>query len=132
MTTLKMEEKLKEDLKQAQLMANELVVATIRLLLSEIRNAQIAKGEVLTDDEIIQVIQKELKKRRESAAVLQTYLPQQMSLEQLTKVVEEVINELGAREVKDMGRVISAVRAKVGSSAEGSAVSQIVKEKLTA
>src|SRR5260221_10891966 len=134
-----MEDKLKEDLKQAQLMANELVVATVRLLLSEIKNAQIAKGEALSDDEIFNVIQKELKKRRESAeafkkgnraelaqreeaeaAVLQAYLPTQMSTEELTKIVEQVINELGAKEMKDMGRVIGAVRAKVGSSADGS------------
>ncbi len=145
-----MENQLKEDLKQAQLMENELVVATIRLVLSEIKNTQIAKREVLTDDEIVQVIQKELKKRREAAeafrkgnreelaereeaeaAVLQKYLPEQMSDDQLTKVINGVITELGAAEMKDMGRVIGAVRGKVGSSADGFKISQIVKEKLS-
>jgi uncharacterized protein YqeY len=145
-----MEDKLKEDLKQAQLMENELVVATIRLLISEIRNAQIAQGEALTDDQILGVIQKELKKRREAAegfrlgkreemaereeaeaAVLQKYLPAQMSDEELTKVINEVITELGAKEIKDMGRVIGAVRAKVGSAADGGKISQIIKEKLS-
>src|SRR6267378_3837589 len=103
-----MEEKIKADLKQAQLMENELVVATLRLLLSEIKNAEIAKGEPLPDEEIVGIIQKELKKRRESAeafrkgdreelaereeaeaAVLQSYLPEQMSTEELTKIVIE-------------------------------------------
>jgi uncharacterized protein YqeY len=145
-----MENQLREDLKEAQLMENELVVATLRLLLSEIRNAQIAKGQELSDDEIVSVLQKELKKRREAAeafkagnriemaereeaeaAVLQKYLPAQMSDEELTKIVEEVIKEVGATEIKDMGRVIGAVRGKVGSSADGSKISQIVKEKLS-
>ena len=145
-----MENKIKEDLKQAQLLGNEIVVATLRLLLSEIKNAEIAQGQVLSDDEIVQVIQKELKKRKESAeafktgnrqelvereeaeaAVLHGYLPAQLSSEELTKIVIEVITELGAKEIKDMGRVIGAVRAKVGSSADGAAISQIVKEKLS-
>lgn len=144
-----MENRLREDLKQAQLMANGLVVATLRLLLSEIRNTQIAKGQVLSDDDVTQVIQKELKKRRESAevfkqgnrhelaereeaeaAVLEKYLPEQMSDEELTKIIEAVITEVGASEVKDMGRVIGAVRQKVGSLADGAKISQIVKEKL--
>lgn len=145
-----MEDELREDLKQAQLMGNEIVVATLRLLLSEVKNAEIAKGETLTEEDIIQVIQKELKKRKESAeafrsgqreelaareeaeaAVLQAYLPQQLSSEELTKIVIEVITELDAKEMNDMGRVIGAVRAKVGSAADGAAISQIVKEKLS-
>ncbi len=145
-----MESKLREDLKQAQLMENELVVATLRLLLSEITNAQIAKGEKLSDDEIITVIQKELKKRRESAeayrnahreellereeaeaAILESYLPEQMSDEELSEVVRETIQNLGASGIKDMGRVIAEVKSKVGKAADGARISSKVREGLS-
>ena len=145
-----MEEKIKNDLKQAQLMANELVVATLRLLLSEIRNAQIAKGEALSDQEITGVIQKELKKRREAAeafhkgnreelakreeaeaAILIQYLPEQIPEEELAAIIDETITTLGAKNVQDMGKVIAAVRAKVGQAADGGTISKIVKEKLS-
>lgn len=151
-----MEDKLKEDLKQAQLMANEIVVATLRLVLSELIYLRVRKGlknddnASLSDGDVISVIQKELKKRRESAeafrkgkreelaereeaeaAVLGQYLPEQMSDEELTKVVEGVITELGASQMSDMGRVIGAVRAKAGFLADGAKISQIVKEKLS-
>jgi uncharacterized protein YqeY len=145
-----MEQTLREDLKKAQLMANEIEVATIRLVLSEMRNVQINKGESLSDEEIGGVIQKELKKRRESAqafrqgnreelaereeaeaAVLEHYLPAQLSKEELTQIVEQIITELGAKSIQDMGRVIGAVRGKVGQKAEGSVISLVVKEKLT-
>lgn len=144
-----MEQKIKEDLKQAQLMANGLVVATLRLLLSEIKNAEIAKGEALTDDEIVIVIQKELKKRRESAeafhngnrqelaereeaeaAVLDQYLPDQLPEDELRAVIDETISSISAHTMQDMGRVIAAVRGKVGSAADGGTISRLVKEKL--
>jgi uncharacterized protein len=145
-----METRLREDLKKAQLMTNELEVATIRLVLSEMRNAQITKGEALSEEEIIGVIQKELKKRRESvlayrqgnreelaereeaeAAVLEKYLPEQLSKEELTKIVEETISEVGAKTIQDMGKVIGAVRGKVGQKAEGATISMLVKENLS-
>lgn len=151
-----MEAKLKEDLKKAQLMTNELVVATIRMVLSELTYLRVAKGmknddsAVLIDEDVIGVIQKEAKKRRESAtafrqgnreelaereeaelAVLEQYLPEQMGDEELTKIVVQVITEQGASQMKDMGKVMAAVREKVGSSADGGKISQIVKEKLS-
>ncbi len=145
-----MEEQIREDLKQAQLLRNENSVSTLRLLLSEITNAKIQKGEEkLSDEAVVSVVQRELKKRRESAsefrkgnreelaqkeeaeaAVLETYLPEQLSDEELTKFVEDSINEVGAKELKDMGRVIGVVMSKVAGKADGSKVSALVKEKL--
>lgn len=152
-----MENQLKEDLKKGQLMENELVVATLRLVLSELTYLKVAKGlkneegATLSDADVLAVIQKELKKRRESAdafrkgnreelaereeaeaAVLTTYLPEQLSDEQLTNTIDQVITELGASEIKDMGRVMAAVKAKVGSAGDGGKISQIVKGKLSA
>lgn len=144
-------EKLQEDLKQAQLSREETRVSTLRLLISEIRNTQIAKGGDLSDQDILPVIQKEAKKRRESIEsfkkgdredlaqkeeaefeILQAYLPQQLSNEELTKVIEEVINEMGANSPQDMGRVMSSVMNKVSGRADGGLVSSLVKEKLSA
>lgn len=145
-----MEDKIKTDLKNAQLSKDEVKVSTLRLLLSEVKNQEIAKGGVLTDEEIISIIQKEVKKRKEAAAgfrsggredsalreeselvVLQTYLPAQMNSEELTKIVEAVINEMGATGVADMGKVIGAVMAKVKGQADGGTVSSLVKERLS-
>ncbi len=139
-----------DDLKAAQLARIEVKVSTLRLLLSEIKNAEIAKGSELEDQEIISIIQREVKKRKEAAqgfrlggreegalkeeaelAILQSYLPEQLSNEELTKIVDEVINELGATSREDMGRVIGAVMAKVTGKAGGEVVSALVKEKLS-
>jgi uncharacterized protein YqeY len=146
-----MEVKIKEDLKQAQLLRNENSISTLRLLISEINNLKIQKGEdTLSDNDVVSVIQKELKKRREAssefrkgnreelaqkeeaeAAVLEQYLPDQLSDEELTKFVEDSINEVGAKELKDMGRVIGVVMSKTAGKADGSRISALVKEKLT-
>lgn len=144
-----MEAKIRDELKSAQLMGNETVVQALRLLLSEMRNAQIQKGSPLTDDEIVTVIQKEIKKRKEAshmfrtgyreelaekedaeAAVLQTYLPEQLPAEELWKIVENAIQELGAHGPSDMGKVIGAVRSQVGQKADGATISGMVKEAL--
>lgn len=145
-----MEEKIKDDLKKAMLSKDEVSVATLRLLVSEIRNVSIAKNSPLTDQDIVSVVQKEVKKRKEGAAgfrqagreelaqkeeseqqILENYLPAQLSNEELTKIIEATINILGASDIKDMGKVIGGVMGKVGQGAEGGRVSAIVKEKLT-
>jgi len=145
-----LKDQLQEALKKAQLERDEVGVSTLRLLLAEIKNAEIAKGGPLSDQDIISVIQREVKKRKEAALgfrqggreeaaqkeeaeskVLADYLPKQMEIEQLTKVVEDTITEVGAQTVGDMGKVIGAVMAKVKGQADGGTVSALVKEKLT-
>lgn len=146
-----MEQKLREDLKQAQLSRDELKVSTLRLLLSELTYAKVAKQtEVLSDEDIIAVVQKAVKQRKESIesfkkggrddlaskeeaemVVLQTYLPQQISDEELTKVIGEAITNTGASGMADMGKVIGAVMGKVGQKAEGARVSALVRQKLS-
>lgn len=137
------------DLKQSQLQRQETEVSTLRMLLSEISYAQISKGEELTDADIIQVTQKEIKKRKEAAegfrqggraesaekeekeaVILQKYLPEQISDEELTKIVETAINDMGAKSTADMGKVIGAVMSKVTGRADGGRVSALVKDKL--
>lgn len=143
-------EKLQEDLKQAQLARDEVKVSTLRLLLSEIKNTQIQKGSELSNADVVLVIQKEAKKRRESIEsfktgdredlaqkeenelnILQTYLPSQLTQEELTKFIEDTITEIGATSLQDMGKVMSGVMSKVSGRADGDTVSQLVKQKLT-
>lgn len=109
------------------------------------------KKSELTDDEIISVISTEVKKRKEAIeayqkggreelavkerdelGVLETYLPEQMGEEELKKIVQETIIEIGATTVQDTGNVMKAVMAKVKGKADGSLVSRLVKEKLNA
>lgn len=145
-----MEEKIHRDLKQAQLNRDEVKVSTLRLLLSEIKNTQIAKSSQLTDQDVVGVIQKEVKKRKEAAQgflgggrqdsalkeeseanILEGYLPHQLSDEELTKIVADTINEVGATSIAEMGRVIGIVMRKVSGQADGGRVSQMARQKLT-
>lgn len=144
-----LQETLKSDLQKAQLNKDEVKVSTLRLVLSEIRYAEIAQGKTLDDAGVMVVISKELKKRKEAAAgfrqgnreemaqkeeveaqILSSYLPSQLSDEELSQVVEEAIKNTGATSVSQMGKVISEVMQKVAGRAEGSRVSALVKEKL--
>lgn len=142
-------DQIQTDLKSAQLSRDEVKVSTLRLLLSEVKNREILKGEVLSDEDIISIIQREVKKRKEAAEafrsggredsavkeeaealVLEHYLPQQLSNEELTKIVSDTITELGAASVADIGKVIGVVMGKVRGKADGGAVSAIAREKL--
>lgn len=149
---------IQQQLKEAQLARDEIKVSTLRLVLSEMKNSQIQKGQNLTEGEIISVIQREVKKRKEAAAgfrqggreeaaqkeelemkVLESFLPQQLTNEELTKLVEDsltelkakgLINETGAKGMQDMGKVMGSVMSKVAGRADGNTVSSIVKSIL--
>ena len=150
-----MVDKLQEDLRKAQLARDEVKVSTLRMLLSEIKNAEIALRQSLgratiSDDQIIAVIQKEAKKRREAASgfrsgereeqaqkeeaelkILMSFLPAQLSNEELTKIVNDTITEIGAVSMQDMGKVMGAIMGKIKGQADGTIVSNLVKEKLS-
>lgn len=135
---------------------NEIAKSTLRMALSAITNAEVAGDAVveLTDDQVIQVLQSEVKKRSESAEVyeqagrteaaikeraeaevLAQYLPAAMSDEELAQVVnEEVANAAanGAEGMRAMGAVVKAVRQRVGSSADGGKIADLVKAALSA
>ena len=147
---MNLSDRLNEDLKQAQLNREELKVGVLRMLISEVRYAQIAKNSALTEADYLAVVQKELKKRKEAsesfsnagraeqagkedaeAEILMTYLPAQLSDEELTQLVSETIKEVGVNSVQDMGRVIGVVMSKVQGQADGGRVSSVVKELLS-
>ncbi|MDR1032919.1 MAG: GatB/YqeY domain-containing protein [Candidatus Nomurabacteria bacterium] len=140
------------DLKQALLAGDKAKVTTLRGLKAVILDAEVTAGvraEGLPDAEIEKLIQKEAKKRRESIAIyrqnnrddladsedaelklLSAYLPNQLSEDELAAAVDVVIITTGANSIKDMGKVVGAVKAQVGNTADGALVAQIVKQKL--
>lgn len=143
-------DQIQSDLKNAQLSRDEVKVSTLRLLLSEIHNIQIEKGSEVSDQDIVSVLQREVKKRKEAAIgfrsggreesalkeeaelkILEEYLPSQLSNEELTKLVQDTINELGAKSLADMGKVMGVVMGKVSGRADGGTASAIVKERLS-
>lgn len=142
-------DKVKKDLIDAMKSQDKFKLDCIRMLKSAIQNETIEKKRDLTDEEVIAVIKREVKKRNSSIEeytkfnkldtaeslkreieILSIYLPEELSDEDLTKIIDEVINDLKATSIKDMGNVIKTVGAKVGAAADMAKVSKIVKEKL--
>jgi hypothetical protein len=145
-------EKIQEDLIEAQKAKDELKVSTLRLLLGAIKNYAIAKESTSynpSEEEIVGVVQKEIKQRKESIEsykaggrqeladkeskeleILQAYLPEQMSEEEIRKLVEAAISETGAASMQDMGKVMGVLSLTLKGKADMGVVSGIVKEKL--
>ncbi|WP_456384812.1 GatB/YqeY domain-containing protein [Persephonella sp.] len=142
--------RLQDEMKAAMKSGDRDRLSVIRMLISEIKKVQIDKKKELSDEEIIEVLQRYAKQRKESIKqyreagredlaqkeefelkVVQEFLPQPLSEEELQQIVEQVIQETGASSMKDMGRVMKAVMEKVKGRADGSVVSGIVKKKLS-
>jgi uncharacterized protein len=145
-------ERIKNDVTEALKAGDTVLALTLRYLLSEIHNAEIAKGKdaVLTEEELIAVLQKQVKQRHESIEayrkgertdladkegrelkVIQSYLPPQMSEEEIRSLVEEAVVSTGSVGAQDMGKVMGALMPKVKGQADGTLVSKIVQERLT-
>jgi uncharacterized protein YqeY len=122
---------------------------TLRLILASLRGAEKELQRPLHDDEELQVLQRERKRRTEAAeafrnggreeqaqaeerelAVLQEFMPEPLSEEELEEIVDDAIAEVGATSMRDIGRVMADVMPQVAGRADGSAVSQLVREKL--
>jgi|FrelakmetLWP11LW_1041352.scaffolds.fasta_scaffold03909_5 uncharacterized protein YqeY len=142
-------EQLEADLGEAMKLRDEVRTTTLRLLKSALKNYQIELGHDLTMQEALSVLQKEAKKHQDSIKqyeaadrddlaneekaeleVIEKYLPEQMSREELEKIVEEAISSLNASGPSDMGKVIGMVRAKTEGKADGSMIAEIAKQKL--
>jgi len=141
-----------DDLKNAMKTKNELVSLVLRSLISEINAKEIElkkKDEGLMEEEIEQIVVKEIKKRQDAAAqyksggreelakneeeemkVLEKYAPEKMSEADLNKLIDDTINSVGAQGIQDVGRVMGAVMKKAGASVDGNVVSRLVREKL--
>jgi len=143
-------EKIKNDFKKALKERKENELNVLRYLMAILKNELIAKKEDLSEEEILNVISKEVKKRQESLEIylkanreelaekekleivfLEKYLPEKMDPDRLEVLVSETINELGAKDKSQMGQVIKAVMSKAKGQADGRKVSEIVIKMLT-
>jgi len=140
---------LKEQLENAMREGDATRRDTLRLILSSLQGAEKELQRPLAEDEELQVLQRERKKRLEAAEafrnagreeqadkeedeldVLEEFMPDPMSEDELEEIVDDVIAEVGATSMRDIGRVMADVMPQVAGRADGSAVSQIVREKL--
>ena len=144
--------KLQSDLNEAIKSRNTVVAETIRMVLAAITNEEVAGKEKkeLTDAEIITVLTREAKKRREAAEafeqggradkaaqeraegeVIATYLPAQLSEAEIKQLIAETVAAVGATGPADMGKVMGGLKPKVAGKADGALVSSLVKEALS-
>jgi len=146
-----LKDNIREALKEALKRQQRTEVSTLRLLLSEIKNAEIAQQKPADDNKVLDVVAKEAKRRRESIeafklgnrsdlvaqeeaelAVLMSYLPEQMSRDEIMAAARQVIDAVGAEGPSDKGKVMSQLMPQLKGKADGKEVSEIVSEVLAA
>ncbi len=144
-----LKDSIQEALKRAVRQQQKVEVSTLRLLLAEIRNAEIAQQKPADDNKVLEVIAKEVKRRRESIeafrqgnrgdlvaqeeaelAVLMSYLPKQMSCEEIVAAARQAIDAVGAKGPSDKGKVMSQLMPQIKGKADGKEVSEIVSQLL--
>jgi uncharacterized protein len=140
---------IENELKEARLARDDERRDALALILSSLRSAEKELRRPLSEDEELQVLQRERKKRVEAAEafeaagrqeqadredfeldVLEEFMPEPLSDDELEEIVDDVIAEVGATSLRDIGRVMADVMPRISGKADGSAVSQIVREKL--
>ena len=141
--------RMEDEVKQAMLARDTERRDTLRLILSSLKSAEKELQRPLSDDEELQVLQRERKRRLEAEeafrsggraeqadaeqrelAVLKEFMPEPLGEEELDEIVDNAIAENGATSMRDFGRVMADVMPQVSGRADGSAVSQLVREKL--
>ncbi|MGR6835424.1 GatB/YqeY domain-containing protein [Syntrophomonas erecta] len=148
---MSLSDQLFSDMKKAmkQKEAGKVRLATIRMVRAAQKEVEIEKHRELADDELLEIIQRELKKRNEALIdyqkanrpsaveqlleeirVLQEYLPEQLGEDEIRAIIRDVIDETGATSRKDLGKVMKSVMPKVKGRADGKLVSELVKETL--
>ncbi|HET7827816.1 MAG TPA: GatB/YqeY domain-containing protein [Candidatus Saccharimonadales bacterium] len=147
-----MQEQIDKDLKEALLSGDKAKAETLRGLKSALLNeaiAQNARQTGLSDEQVQKILARESKKRQEAAdlytqggsaerastelaekAIIDAYLPEQMSQADIAKLVDKQIAQAGNPTMQDMGKIIGAVRAQAGGAADGALIARLVREKL--
>ena len=145
-----LKEKLMDDLKNSMKEKNEIRKNTVQMVRAAILQVEKDKGITVEDDRIIEIIAKEVKTKKDALvdferaaredlinqtnqeiAILQEYLPKQLSKEEITDIVKQIISEIGATSMKDMGSVMKEAKGKIGAGADGRTINEVVKELLS-
>ncbi len=143
-------DRLAEDLKQAMRDKDKVRLSVLRLVKAAVRNTEIDRRVTLGEEEIIGVLRREVKQRKESLlaiegagrddlvaelneeiSILEEYLPQSLTDEQIQAIIRDVVQEVGAVSKADMGKVMPVVMKKISGQAEGRTVNRIVQEVLS-
>ena len=146
---MSLKEKLQEDLKSSMKNKDTIKKSVVTLIRAAIKQHEVDNRVELADDAIIDIISKQLKQRKDSLAefekanrddlveetkseiqVLEGYLPQQLSEEELEKIVIETIAEVGATSMKDMGKIMATIKPKTSGRADGRKINELVKKNL--
>jgi len=147
-----LEEKIMNDFKQAMKNKDKIKVSTISFLRSQLKNVAIAqKKEKLEDNQVIDVIRQQIKQREDSISkfnqanrkdlsdkeaqeleILKLYLPLEISLEDLGKILDQIILETQAKDMKDMGKVMKEAKDKTQGRVDNKTLSEVIKNKLSA
>lgn len=150
MYSLNLLERLNVDMKNAMKNKDKQKLSVIRMVKSSLQNEQIKLGRELTDDDSLTVLNRELKQRKDSLhefeqanredlasklrdeiAVLEDYMPEQLSEDEVSEIVKETIAEVGASTKADMGKVMGAIMPKVKGKADGGLVNRLVQQHLS-
>jgi hypothetical protein len=144
-----LKEQIRSDMKDAMRAREKDRLSVIRMLLAAIQIREIDAREELADNEVLQVVEKLIKQRKDSAKqyadvgradreaaelseaeILKTYMPEQLSEAELTVMLDEVLTETGASSMKDMGAVMAALRERAQGRADMGSLSGLVKQRL--
>lgn len=145
-----LKEKLMDDLKMSMRDKDEIRKNTVQMVRAAILQIEKDKGIEVEDEKIIEIIAKEVKSKKDALvdfekggredlvsqtnneiAILQEYLPKQLTKEEIKAEVENVIKDLGATSMKDMGNVMKEAKTRIGAGADGRAINEVVKELLS-
>ena len=143
-------DKIKSDLLESMKSGDKFKLGVLRMLKSALQMEQISLNHELSDDEVLTVIRREVKKRNSSiteyekfnkldtvedlkheVAILEEYLPAMLSDEEIEKIIDETIAEYDNPDIKSMGKIIAEVKTKTNGNADMSLVSKLVKESLS-
>jgi uncharacterized protein YqeY len=145
-----LQEKIQSDIAEAMRRKDQLRLSVLRMMKTAVKNREVEKMKTLEPDEVMLVLKTLVKQRKDSAeqfrnggraelaekeeaeiSILQEYLPAAASEEEILRAVDEAIQDTGAANVKDMGKVMKAAMARLtGKSVDGAQVSRLVREKL--
>lgn len=146
---MQLKQRLYEDLKKAMKTKDEIRTRTLRLIISSIKTLEVEKMTEATDDDVFRVLSKECRKRVEAIEaykkggredlvneeqreleIIKSYMPKQLSEEELKEIVKNVVEETGSSSIKDLGRVMKVLMPRVKGRADGKTVNDIVRQIL--
>jgi len=147
---MEIQKKIENDFKTAFKSGDEVSKRTLRMVLASIKLVEVEKGSALTDEEVLSILQKEIKSLRESITdaekagrddliaeaepeiqILEQYTPQQLDEDEITELAKQAIEEIGATSQQEMGKVMKVLMPRIQGRADGSKVSASVRTLLT-